>query len=64
MAQVSDVSAFAGAVAQDGGLPFLALGPLDGGRVRALLRETADRLGDRPWGAGIPGGALPELRAE
>ncbi|TDC16084.1 beta-ketoacyl synthase N-terminal-like domain-containing protein, partial [Actinomadura bangladeshensis] len=64
MAQISDVSAFAGAVAQDGGLPFLALGPLDGGRVRALLRETADRLGDRPWGAGIAGGAPPELRAE
>ncbi|MEU5993009.1 beta-ketoacyl synthase N-terminal-like domain-containing protein [Spirillospora sp. NPDC047418] len=64
MTQVSDVSAFAGAVAQDGGLPFLALGPLDGGRVRALLRETADRLGDRPWGAGIPGGAPADLRAE
>ncbi|CNF88991.1 polyketide synthase family protein [Mycobacterium tuberculosis] len=64
MAQVTDVSAFAGAVAQDGGLPFLALGPLDGGRVRALLRETADRLGDRPWGAGIAAGAPPDLRAE
>ncbi|WP_396448600.1 beta-ketoacyl synthase N-terminal-like domain-containing protein, partial [Actinomadura sp.] len=64
MAQVSDRSAFAGAVAQDGGLPFLALGAMDGGRVRALLRETADRLGDRPWGAAITAGAPPELRAE
>ncbi|MFA1545697.1 beta-ketoacyl synthase N-terminal-like domain-containing protein [Actinomadura chokoriensis] len=64
MAQISDGSAFAGAVAQDGGLPFLALGLLDGGRVRALLRETADRLGDRPWGAGMLGTAPPELRAE
>ncbi|MFG1854991.1 beta-ketoacyl synthase N-terminal-like domain-containing protein [Actinomadura geliboluensis] len=64
MAQVSDGSAFAGAVAQDGGLPFLALGPLDGARARALLRETADRLGGRPWGAGVLEGAPPELRAE
>ncbi|NKZ04522.1 SDR family NAD(P)-dependent oxidoreductase [Actinomadura latina] len=64
MTQVSDRSAFAGAVAQEGGLPFLALGPMDAGRVRALLRETADRLGGRPWGAGIPGNAPPELRAE
>jgi acyl transferase domain-containing protein len=64
MAQVSDASAFAGAVAQDGGLPFLALGPLDGARTRELLRDTADRLGGRPWGAGVLEGTPPELRAE
>ncbi|WP_433226624.1 beta-ketoacyl synthase N-terminal-like domain-containing protein [Actinomadura formosensis] len=64
MAQLTDGSAFAGAVAQDGGLPFLSLGLLDGGRVRALLRETAERLGERPWGAGVLGIAPPELRAE
>ncbi|WP_149262262.1 type I polyketide synthase [Actinomadura sp. K4S16] len=62
MTLVTDGSAFAGAVAQDGGLPFLALGLTDPGRVRALLRETADRLGERPWGASVLGIAPPELR--
>ncbi|MCR3738626.1 Acyl transferase domain-containing protein [Actinomadura glauciflava] len=62
MTQVSDTSAFAGAVAQDGGLPFLALALMDPGRVRELLRETADRLGGRPWGVGVLGIAPPELR--
>ncbi|WP_222868972.1 type I polyketide synthase [Actinomadura syzygii] len=63
MTHVSDGSAFAGAVAQDGGLPFLALALMDGDRVRHLLRETAARLGGRPWGAGVPGFAPPEARA-
>ncbi|TMQ92251.1 SDR family NAD(P)-dependent oxidoreductase [Actinomadura soli] len=63
MTQVSDGSAFAGAVAQDGGLPFLALALMDGDRVRALLRETSDRLGGRPWGVGILGFAPPDVRA-
>ncbi len=63
MTQVSDRSAFAGAVAQEGGLPFLALGSMDGGQARALLGETADRLGDRPWGAAILSGP-PDLREE
>ncbi|MEV0663924.1 SDR family NAD(P)-dependent oxidoreductase [Actinomadura luteofluorescens] len=62
MTQVSDTSAFAGAVAQDGGLPFLALALMDPGRVRELLRETAERLGGRPWGVGVLGIAPPELR--
>ncbi|NDU76792.1 acyltransferase domain-containing protein, partial [Actinomadura sp. DSM 109109] len=62
MTQVSDGSAFAGAVAQEGGLPFLALALADPGRVRELLRETADRLGGRPWGVGVLGTAPPELR--
>ncbi|SNR92614.1 type I polyketide synthase [Actinomadura mexicana] len=62
MTQVSDTSAFAGAVAQEGGLPFLALALTAPGRVRELLRETADRLGGRPWGVGVLGIAPPELR--
>ncbi|WP_222870125.1 type I polyketide synthase [Actinomadura decatromicini] len=62
MAHVSDGSAFAGAVAQDGGLPFLALARMDGDRVRHLLRETASRLGGRPWGVGVLGFAPPEVR--
>ncbi|MEU6751860.1 SDR family NAD(P)-dependent oxidoreductase [Spirillospora sp. NPDC046719] len=62
MTQVSDRSAFAAAVAQEGGLPFLALALMDGDRVRTLLRETADRLAGRPWGVGVLGFAPPEVR--
>ncbi|TDC55606.1 acyltransferase domain-containing protein, partial [Actinomadura sp. KC345] len=62
MTQVSDCSAFAGAVAQEGGLPFLALAAMDGDRVESLLRETADRLGGRPWGVGVIGSAPPGAR--
>ncbi|GAA1573701.1 hypothetical protein GCM10009678_65410 [Actinomadura kijaniata] len=64
MTRVSDRSAFAAAVAQEGGLPFLALALMGGREVRELLTETADRLGDRPWGVGVLGFAPPELREE
>ncbi|MFD0902494.1 SDR family NAD(P)-dependent oxidoreductase [Actinomadura sediminis] len=63
MTQVSDTSAFAAAIAQDGGLPFLALGAMDGDAVAELLRDTADRLDGRPWGVGMVGFVPPELRA-
>ncbi|MEU5882284.1 SDR family NAD(P)-dependent oxidoreductase [Spirillospora sp. NPDC047279] len=62
MTRVSDRSAFAAAIAQDGGLPFLALALMTGDEVRDLLLDTADRLGDRPWGVGVLGFAPPELR--
>ncbi|MQY08231.1 type I polyketide synthase [Actinomadura macrotermitis] len=62
MTRVSDRSAFAAAVAQDGGLPFLALALMSGEQVRELLADTADRLGDRPWGVGVLGFAPGELR--
>ncbi|MEU9020006.1 SDR family NAD(P)-dependent oxidoreductase [Actinomadura sp. NPDC048394] len=62
MTQVSDRSTFAAAVAQEGGLPFLALALMAGDRVRTLLRETADRLAGRPWGVGVLGFAPPEVR--
>lgn len=64
MTRVSDVSAFAAAVAAEGGLPFLALAVMDGEQVRRLLAETAGRLGERPWGVGLLGFAPPELRRE
>ncbi|MFI6516049.1 SDR family NAD(P)-dependent oxidoreductase [Spirillospora sp. NPDC050679] len=64
MTRVSDRSAFAAAIAQDGGLPFLALALMSGPEVRDLLVDTADRLGDRPWGVGVLGFAPPELREE
>ncbi|HEX5366341.1 MAG TPA: beta-ketoacyl synthase N-terminal-like domain-containing protein, partial [Acidimicrobiales bacterium] len=64
MTRVSDRSAFAGAVADAGGLPFLALALMDGPQVRSLLGEVGARLGERPWGVGVLGFVPPELREE
>ena len=64
MTRVSDRAAFAAAVADGGGLPFLALALLPAREVRELLTETAERLGDRPWGVGVLGFVPAELRAE
>jgi acyl transferase domain-containing protein/NAD(P)H-dependent flavin oxidoreductase YrpB (nitropropane dioxygenase family)/acyl carrier protein len=64
MTRVSDRAAFAAAVADLGGLPFLALALLPGTEVEPLLEETAGLLGDRPWGVGILGFVPPELREE
>src|SRR6266568_895596 len=64
MTRVSDTAAFAEAVARGGALPFLALALLRGPQVRALLQETGERLGDRPWGVGILGLVPLELRQE
>src|SRR5690606_30813231 len=64
MTRVSDRAAFADAVATGGGLPFLALALMPGHEVRALLTETAELLGDRPWGVGLLGFAPQELLAE
>ncbi|MFJ9848405.1 SDR family NAD(P)-dependent oxidoreductase [Streptomyces sp. NPDC101150] len=64
MTRVSDGAAFAAAVAAEGGLPFLALAVMDGAQVRELLAETAQQLGERPWGVGLLGFAPPELRRE
>jgi acyl transferase domain-containing protein/NAD(P)H-dependent flavin oxidoreductase YrpB (nitropropane dioxygenase family) len=64
MTRVSDVPGFAHAVAEGGGLPFLALALLREAEVRNLLCDAARQLGDRPWGVGILGFVPPELRAE
>jgi acyl transferase domain-containing protein/NAD(P)H-dependent flavin oxidoreductase YrpB (nitropropane dioxygenase family)/NAD(P)-dependent dehydrogenase (short-subunit alcohol dehydrogenase family) len=64
MTRVSDVAAFAEAVAEAGGLPFLALALMREPEVRALLEDAAARLGERPWGVGILGFVPPELREE
>ncbi|MFD9218954.1 SDR family NAD(P)-dependent oxidoreductase [Streptomyces sp. NPDC060064] len=64
MTRVSDRPAFASAVADAGGLPFLALAVMDGREVRELLTETAERLAGRPWGVGLLGFAPDELRRE
>ncbi len=62
MTRVSDRAAFALAVAENGGLPFLALALMTGDEVRRLLTETSDLLGDLPWGVGILGFTPPEVR--
>jgi len=64
MTRVSDSAAFAGAVADEGGLPMLALALMRGPAVRRLLEETAQRLGDRPWGIGLLGFAPTDLLNE
>ncbi|WP_234308497.1 type I polyketide synthase [Streptomyces sp. NRRL F-4428] len=64
MTRVSDRPAFAEAVAAAGGVPYLALAVTPGADVRRLLAETAERLGDLPWGVGLLGFAPPELRRE
>ncbi len=63
MTRVSDQAAFAAAVADAGGLPFLALALMSGDETRRLLAEAAALLGDRPWGVGILGFAPEEVRA-
>jgi acyl transferase domain-containing protein/NAD(P)H-dependent flavin oxidoreductase YrpB (nitropropane dioxygenase family) len=64
MTRVSDNVPFALAVADGGGLPFLALALMRGPEVRTLLSAAAARLAGRPWGVGILGFVPPELRHE
>ncbi|WP_134666842.1 MULTISPECIES: type I polyketide synthase [unclassified Amycolatopsis] len=64
MTRVSDQPAFAAAVADAGGFPFIAVATANGARTAELLRGTAERLGTRPWGAGILGFVPDDLRAE
>ncbi|MEV4150301.1 SDR family NAD(P)-dependent oxidoreductase [Amycolatopsis sp. NPDC049691] len=64
MTRVSDQPGFAAAVADAGGFPFVAVATANGARTTDLLTRTAERLGDRPWGAGILGFVPDNLRAE
>ncbi|MDR1440703.1 MAG: nitronate monooxygenase, partial [Clostridiales bacterium] len=64
MARISDEPKFIEKVADGGALPFLALSTRRGESARALLRETAELMGDRPWGVGILGFAFPQLVEE
>jgi acyl transferase domain-containing protein/NAD(P)H-dependent flavin oxidoreductase YrpB (nitropropane dioxygenase family) len=64
MTRVSDVAPFAKAVAEGGGLPFLALAVMRKPQIQALLAKTKALLGDLPWGVGILGFMPLELRQE
>ncbi len=64
MTRVSDGAPFARAVADAGGLPFVALAVMRKEQVQAVLSETKELLGDRPWGVGILGFIPLELRKE
>jgi acyl transferase domain-containing protein/NAD(P)H-dependent flavin oxidoreductase YrpB (nitropropane dioxygenase family)/acyl carrier protein len=64
MTRVSDVAPFARAVADAGGLPFLALSVMRGPQARALLVETKELMGQKPWGVGILGFIPLDLRQE
>ncbi|MDT0448180.1 SDR family oxidoreductase [Streptomyces hesseae] len=63
MTRVSDQARFAGAVAEGGALPFVALALAGPERTRSLLEETGAALGGRPWGVGILGFAPDDVRA-
>lgn len=64
MTRVSDVPAFAAAVAEAGALPFVALSLLKGQQARNLITETKALAGNKTWGVGILGFAPQELRDE
>ncbi len=55
MARISDSPAFALAVAEAGGLPFLAAAMLGGNELERIVTATANTLGSRPWGVGLLG---------
>ncbi|MDW5326946.1 SDR family oxidoreductase [Plantactinospora sp. KLBMP9567] len=63
MTRVSDVAAFAAAVAGDGALPFIALALASGEQSQRMLREVGQALGERPWGVGVLGFVPEEVRA-
>jgi acyl transferase domain-containing protein/NAD(P)H-dependent flavin oxidoreductase YrpB (nitropropane dioxygenase family) len=63
MTRVSDEPGFAAAVANAGGLPFIALALSGAEQTRSLLERTRAELGDRPWGVGVLGFAPEETRA-
>src|SRR5438105_2619107 len=62
MTRVSDRVAFAGAVAAEGGLPFLALALMRGPEVATLVAEASQQLAGQQWGVGILGFVPPALR--
>lgn len=64
MTRVSDTAEFAFQVADGGALPFLALALMRKREAEALLKDTKEKLGNKPWGVGILGFVPHELRKE
>jgi acyl transferase domain-containing protein/NAD(P)H-dependent flavin oxidoreductase YrpB (nitropropane dioxygenase family)/NAD(P)-dependent dehydrogenase (short-subunit alcohol dehydrogenase family) len=64
MTRVSDTAAFAAAVAEQGGLPMLALALMKGPAVRTLMVEATERLKGKAWGVGFLGFAPADLLKE
>ncbi|MCS7481360.1 type I polyketide synthase, partial [Umezawaea endophytica] len=62
MTRVSDQPAFAAAVAEGGGLPFIALALSTGAQTREVLTSTREQLGDSPWGVGVLGFAAEDVK--
>ncbi|MGW1210008.1 SDR family oxidoreductase [Streptomyces sp. NPDC002499] len=62
MTRVSDQAGFAAAVADGGGLPFIALALATGEQTHAVLTQTRDAVAGRPWGVGVLGFAPEETR--
>ncbi len=63
MTRVSDQAGFAAAVAEDGGLPFIALALSSAQQSRTVLEQTRAALGERPWGVGVLGFAPEDVRS-
>ncbi len=61
MARISDTADFALAVAEAGGLPFLAAAMLRPAELEPMLAATASALAGRSWGVGLLG-FLPPAR--
>lgn len=62
MARVSDTPQFINDIAEEGGLPFIAMSLMVGESCHKLLKDTSEMLGDKPWGVGILGFIMPEVR--
>ena len=64
MTHVSDRPAFLAGVAQNGAIPFLALGLSRADKLDPLLRETQAAVSGKPWGVGLIGFAPKALQDE
>ncbi|MEZ5782455.1 MAG: SDR family NAD(P)-dependent oxidoreductase [Rhizobiaceae bacterium] len=61
MTRVSDTPEFAAAVANAGGLPFLALSLMGAEPSRQLIEQTVATIGECPWGIGVLGFAPKDV---
>ncbi len=61
MSWVSDNPEFASAIASKGALPTIALGQLKRNTSKKILKETLNKLVDKPWGAGLLGFISPQI---